>query len=181
MSDADTAVGALSGGTDEQVGSYRWLVREDRWHWSDELYRIHGFAPGEVRPTTELLWRHKHPDDVDEARASIKSAVATGAPFSCYHRVVDARCKVRSVVVVGEGWRGPSGDVEGLRGYFVDLTEARRRDTRLEVAEAVDGVRRHAADIEQVKGALMLAHGVDKDTAFAILRRCSQDTNVKVD
>jgi hypothetical protein len=36
------------------------------------------------------------------------------------------------------------------------------------------------AVIEQAKGALMLRYGLDQDTAFAVLKRWSQDSNIKL-
>jgi hypothetical protein len=41
---------------------------------------------------------------------------------------------------------------------------------------AIDG----RAVIEQAKGALMLRYGLDQTAAFAVLRRLSQDSNIKV-
>jgi hypothetical protein len=34
--------------------------------------------------------------------------------------------------------------------------------------------------IEQAKGALMLRYGLDQDAAFAVLKRWSQDSNIKL-
>ncbi|MDT5224274.1 MAG: hypothetical protein QOG19_1681, partial [Mycobacterium sp.] len=45
------------------VGRFRYLIREDRWEWSDEVARMHGYEPGTVTPTSQLLLKHKHPDD----------------------------------------------------------------------------------------------------------------------
>jgi hypothetical protein len=36
------------------VGSFRYIVREDRWEWSDEVARMHGYRPGSITPTTDL-------------------------------------------------------------------------------------------------------------------------------
>ncbi len=37
------------------AGSFTWDLPDDRWWWSEEMFVIHGFAPGEVVPTTDLL------------------------------------------------------------------------------------------------------------------------------
>jgi PAS domain S-box-containing protein len=39
-------------------------VRNTRW--SDELYRILGYAPGEVEPTVDFFANHIYPDDLDQ-------------------------------------------------------------------------------------------------------------------
>lgn len=56
----------------------------------------------------------------------------------------------------------------------VQLVGARELAAQLETAMAGRAV------IEQAKGVIMGREGVDEDTAFELLRRQSQDTNVKV-
>jgi hypothetical protein len=46
-----------------RVGGFRYLVRDERWEWSDEVAQMHGYAPGTITPTTELVLAHRHPDD----------------------------------------------------------------------------------------------------------------------
>ena len=50
-------------------GSFSYTIATGQWWWSDDLYRIHGFEPGDVVPTTDLLVAHKHPDDAAVATA----------------------------------------------------------------------------------------------------------------
>jgi hypothetical protein len=45
------------------VGAFRFWFVGQRWEWSDEVARMHGYEPGAVVPTTKLLLSHKHPDD----------------------------------------------------------------------------------------------------------------------
>ena len=41
------------------AGSFKYDAREDRWEWSDEVAVMHGYEPGTVTPTTELVLSHK--------------------------------------------------------------------------------------------------------------------------
>jgi hypothetical protein len=177
MGDAATAASGLVGGSAEAVGQYTWSLVTDRWWWSEGMYRIHGFAPGEVVPTTELLLAHKHPDDVGDACRALDS-LSHGSPFSCYHRIIDAHRRVRSVVVVGDAITDRAGTVVGLGGVVVDLTAARRRDHDADVQEAVEGATRHRAAIEQAKGMLMVIYGIDAATASELLLWRAEETNV---
>lgn len=43
------------------VGQFSWDARSQRWSWSDEMYRIHGYRPVEVTPSIELILSHKTP------------------------------------------------------------------------------------------------------------------------
>jgi len=48
---------------------------DDRWIWSDEVALMHGYAPGTVTPTTELVLSHKHPDDYEQVASILREFV----------------------------------------------------------------------------------------------------------
>lgn len=79
------------------VGRFKNWFGQRRWEWSDEVARMHGYAPGEVKPTTELLLSHKHPEDRGRMEALIVS-VEDGGAFSSRHRIIDTAGKVREVL-----------------------------------------------------------------------------------
>ena len=152
----------------------------DTWWWSDEAFRVFGFSPGEVVPTTELVLRHQHPDDVDAAAELARSQVAQGEGFCVWHRIVDARGRARQLVTLAEGAWDDTGACTELRGGFLDVTRALRASYSRDVDDAVQASARTRAAIEQAKGALMLSHRIGAEQAFQLLRSCSQATNVKV-
>jgi hypothetical protein len=162
------------------VGHFTYAVSDDRWFWSDGVYELHGYAPEAVIPTTELMLQHKHPDDMARAFAVLEGAVSHGGPFSCYHRIIDAKERFRSVLSVGRGVTGPDGKVEAVTGFFVDLTDVRRAETQAEVEEALLRIAETRSVIDQAKGMLMLATGCDAEKAFGVLRTYSSHKNVKL-
>ncbi|OBB43713.1 hypothetical protein A5748_28365 [Nocardia sp. 852002-51244_SCH5132740] len=85
-----------------RVGSFRFWFATRRWEWSEEVYRMHGYTPGSVVPTTELLLSHKHPDDRDDVAARIARAVDLGESFSSRHRFIDTAGQVHHVMVVAD-------------------------------------------------------------------------------
>lgn len=172
-------VGALGGGVPQRVGAFVYAVTDRRWAWSEDVYRILGFAPGEVVPSTDLLLAHHHPGDDETGTAAVRAALRTGAPFSVRRRLVDARGGTRTVVLVGRG-RLRDGAVTEVHGYVVDVTEALADDVREQADAAIEAARAHRGALEQAKGAVMLALGVDADTAFDLLAAKSQAANVKV-
>ena len=172
---------SLTRETGQKIGQYRLDLKTGAWWWSSETYRVHGFEPGDVVPTTELVLAHKHPDDREHVRAVLDHAEATGEPFSSVHRIMDAHGVERYVVLVGQGRRDrESGEVVELLGYFVDITttvagRAQER-ARRDITAAAEG----RGPIEQAKGIIALAYRVTPDAAFASLRRSSSLANVKV-
>ena len=112
------AVGAMAGGTNPPVGRFRFVASTQRWWWSDELFQMHGFGPGDVVPTTELLEAHKHPEDRAYAVDSLATALQNGQPFCCRHRIIDNRQKIHTVVSIGQGLRDGSGRHRRTPGLF---------------------------------------------------------------
>jgi hypothetical protein len=50
---------------------------------------MHGYEPGSVTPTTDLVLAHKHPDDRGQVAATIDQILNTHKAFSTRHRIVD--------------------------------------------------------------------------------------------
>ncbi|GAA5072161.1 PAS and ANTAR domain-containing protein [Nocardia iowensis] len=163
-----------------EPGWFRFWFADQRWEWSDELAAMYGYAPGTVEPTTDLLLSHKHPDDREHVASCIAAAAETGQPFCGRHRIIDTEGEVREVVVVGDLLVDADGAVTGTAGYYVDVSE-RLEEQRQEVLEEIlPEMIESRALIEQAKGALILAYGVNAEQAFRVLRWRSQETNTKL-
>ena len=166
-----------------QGGSFRFYLDGQRWQWSDPVARMHGYQPGEVTPTTELLLSHKHPDDHAQVAALFEKMIHAGEPFSSKHRIVDTDRRIHHVIVVGDRMLDEEGQVIGTSGYYIDVTETLETDLRdfnSALTGAVAELERSRAVIEQAKGALMLVYGISSERAFGILIWRSQHTNTKL-
>ncbi|WP_156737654.1 PAS domain-containing protein, partial [Mycobacterium sp. E735] len=75
-------------GQPQRVGRFRFFLDGQRWEWSDAVARMHGYRPGQVEPTTDLLLKHKHPEDRERV-AAVLDRVMRGKPFSSRHRIID--------------------------------------------------------------------------------------------
>jgi hypothetical protein len=166
------------------VGSFRFWFAGERWEWSDEVARMHGYEPGSVVPTTQLLLAHKHPDDREHVRDLLNYALQSGGSFSSRHRFVDTAGGVHDAIVVADRILDESGAVPGTAGYYIDLTDTfdeARFETRQEVLdEALPDLFESRAAIEQAKGVLMVVYRVSADQAFRVLQWRSQQTNTKL-
>ncbi len=138
---------------------------------------MHGYQPGRVYPTTDLVLSHKHPDDLAQVRALLTQS---SAPFSSRHRIITTSGEERKVVVVGDAVRGQDGNVVATRGFYVDVTDTFTTDLRRSVTGKVDLIVAHRQTIDLAKGMLMAIYRIDADAAFGILRWRSQETNVKL-
>jgi PAS domain S-box-containing protein len=163
----------------ERVGAFRFYFDDERWEWSEQVQRMHGYQPGAVTPTTELVLSHKHPEDRDQIAQTIDTIRQTGQPLSSRHRIIDTSGKVRSVIVVGDELRDERGRVVGTQGCYIDATPD-EREHQDQVTAQLAAIAENRAVIEQAKGVLMAAYGITANRAFEILVWRSQETNVKI-
>lgn len=162
------------------VGTFRFWFVGQRWEWSDEVARMHGYDPGAVVPTTKLLLSHKHPDDRAHVQDLLDYALQSEESFSSRHRFLDTAGNVHDAIVVADRMLDDSGTVVGTAGYYIDLTNT-FDETRQEVLdEALPDLFENRAAIEQAKGVLMYVYRVSPEQAFRVLQWRSQETNVKL-
>lgn len=161
------------------VAAYRYDAVTDQLWWSPEMYALFGMSPGEVVPTLALMDSHIHPDDRMSVHEVCCPAWEAGQPFTTRHRIVDAQLDVHDVLGVGESIRAGERYVT-VHGYYVDVTAEIGNDVRASVTTALTETLRTRPVIDQVKGALMLAYGVDADTAFSLLRGISNNHNLRL-
>lgn len=162
-------------GDPQKVGRFQFFLDGDRWEWSDAVARMHGYRPGEVEPSTELLLAHKHPEDREHV-ADVLDQVLRGKPFSSRHRIIDTAGRTRCVVVVGDRMLDGDGELMGTSGFYVDVTDSLHSDITTVLSAVADA----RARIEQAKGVLMAAYGISPERAFEILVWRSQETNLKL-
>jgi hypothetical protein len=162
------------------TGTFRFSRSTRAWTWSEQLYTTFGFVPGDVVPTQDLMLSHQHPEDRAAVQQVLEDTLASGRPHSVWHRLVDAQGSTRQVVTLCAGDFAEDGTLVGVSGFLIDLTEPVRRTTAREVGEAIELMSQSRPVIEQAKGALMVTYGLDADDAFLLLRRYSQQVNVKL-
>lgn len=176
----DAEVGQAFAGAPQRVGWFRFYFEDQRWEWSEQVQRMHGYEPGTVTPTTELVLAHKHPEDRHEVAKTIEEMLRTHRAFSTRHRILDNSGVVHQVVVVGDLLTDVHDVVIGTHGYYVDITPSSDRAREDLISARVAEITEHRAVIEQAKGMLMLIYGLDDEAAFDLLRWRSQTTNVKL-
>ena len=117
-----------------RMGTFELALPSLRAVWSEELYRLHGFSPGEVTPSIELLVELTHPDDratVDELLHGIVRDPGS-VPLegrTAEYRVVLPDGSVRDMRAHGRVEHGPGGT--RWIGAVQDVTDQRVREREL--------------------------------------------------
>ncbi|HEX2212672.1 MAG TPA: PAS and ANTAR domain-containing protein [Mycobacterium sp.] len=171
---------ALAGGDPQRVGWFRFYFADERWEWSPQVERMHGYEAGSVQPTTALVLSHKHPDDYKQVAATLEEIRRTSGAFSTRHRIIDTRGDIHHVVVVGDQLYDEGGTVVGTHGFYVDVTPSTVERQQDLLSAAVAEIAEARGVIEQAKGMLMVIYRISADSAFELLKWRSQETNTKL-
>src|SRR6202050_806203 len=111
-------------------GTFGWKVHTGELVWSDETYRILGFAR-ETHPTLDLVFDRVHPEDRDRLQKLRDRATQNGMDLDIEHRVLLPDGVIRHVHVVAHAGRDNSGSLE-YAGVVTDIPERNGADDERE-------------------------------------------------
>ena len=114
-----------------RLGSWTWDLTTGEQVWSDEVFRILGFAPHSFVPTHDVFLACVHAADREAVRRSLGEAAAGRRPHGLDHRVVLADGAERTVHAQGELIRDAAGLPVRLMGTIHDITERKTLEDRL--------------------------------------------------
>jgi hypothetical protein len=160
------------------TGTFEYLFASDTFHWSDEMFIMHGYKPGEIVPTYDLGQTHVHPQMRESSAAFWSEVIEYNGPLSTYLTLRDRSGKDFQALVVG----GPlieDGEHVGVWGLLIDLTNSIHADSHRLANEAVAASVQKRSIIDQAKGILAGRMGISTNQAFDVIRQHSQDTNRK--
>lgn len=161
-------------------GTFEFHIPTRTMVWSEGMFGMHGLHPGEVVPTFELFMAHKHLLDRGQVLAVWAELLKGGGQGALLHRINDIRGKERRVFSALQAEAGPTGQVDHVRGFMVDVTQSLRIESQDAAQEAIERVYARRDLIEQAKGIVMALRGIDGPAAFDVLAAASQQTNAKL-
>jgi hypothetical protein len=162
------------------AGTFELDFASGRISWTEGLYDIHGFKPGQIVPTLGLLLTHLHRDDRGPFQALLTKLSAKGGQAALLHRVIDSRGRQRRVFSSVQADVVPGRVAERGTGFMVDLTRTMHEETRQATRDAINGALANKAVIEQAKGIVMNLLSINPERAFGILACQSQRTNTRL-
>ena len=112
------------------VGSWDWDIQSNAVTWSDELCRIFGLEPGQIKVGGDAL-PFIHPEDRDLVISAVTTAVKTKEPYSFYYRILRADGDERIVFSRGQVVSDEDGEPIRVFGATQDVTELKRAEENL--------------------------------------------------
>jgi len=117
-----------------KVGSWVWLIPQNRVEWSDEMYRIFGidkemFSGDLTRIINDCI----HPDDRAEVNRSTASVMDQNTPIPVEYRILRPDGSVRTVwAEAGELELDGAGEPVLLRGIVHDITKRKQAEQEVQ-------------------------------------------------
>lgn len=136
-----------------RLGSWDWDLRTNAVTRSAESFALCGVEPSPEYADPESLSHFIHPDDRERVMCAVRRVAREGGSFAVEHRIVCLDGTERVVLAQGSA-TSSNGDITGVDGTVLDITERKRAERERE-----ESLRWMQAVLEQSPVGLILVHG----------------------
>lgn len=114
------------------IGNYELELGSEQMYWSEELYRIYGYPPGQVEPTLYNYFRLIPRKDLTKVKNALQTALETDSPFHVEHSIIAyGDKKLKYIRNQGQISRVKNKNKIKLIGTIQDITDYKRTEEAL--------------------------------------------------
>jgi two-component system cell cycle sensor histidine kinase/response regulator CckA len=121
-------------------GIFEWDISGDRFYLSDRGWQMLGYAENELSGSRLGWWLRLHPDDVQDAEATLWRHFIEGAPFVHTGRYLHKDGSVRWLYCRAHTLRDAAGQPVRMVGSYTDITELKRIDGELQLTRRLRAI-----------------------------------------
>lgn len=130
------------------LGSFEWELSSNKLSWSDQLYKIFGYDSSKPEDLKlDFFLSRVHPDDRDEASATLEEALRSRTGYRNQKRIVRPDGEVRVIESFGEVQCDSEGRPTHFAGGCLDITERQEIEKRLAQSQKMEAIKRLAGGI----------------------------------
>jgi PAS domain S-box-containing protein len=117
------------------IGTWEWLIENDKVTWSEELYNIAGRDPSLPAPSYAEHPRHYTPASWKKLSHAVEETLANGEPYKLELDMVRPDGTIRVTNAIGSAKRDEKGKIIGLQGMLQDITDHKFVEEQLKESE----------------------------------------------
>ncbi|MGV2827635.1 PAS domain S-box protein [Myxosarcina sp. GI1(2024)] len=114
-----------------KIGSWQYDLANEELTWSQELFRILGFAPTQAIPDWEQIFNLIHPNDRFLVKKAFWQAYREGKSWQFNYRLLSTDGSIKYLESRGEPTVNSQGKMLKVWGTIVDITERKRAEISL--------------------------------------------------
>lgn len=118
-----------------KLAAWEWNIKTNDLFWSDEIYELIGYEPGEIEPNFETFVELTHPDDRESVSAAIGKCLEDGIAYEVDHRLHKKSGQLIWVKEKGNITRDENGEPEFMLGIAQEVTEIKNALEALKKSE----------------------------------------------
>ncbi len=104
------------------IGNWVYISETKSYEWSDEIFRILGYQPGEVTPNHQNYFDRIHPDDIERIKSSVADAKEQRRGYAIKYRIIRPSGETIYVRELGRLDYDEDGRPTGVIGTMQDVT-----------------------------------------------------------
>lgn len=125
-----------------RVGTWELSFGTPILHWSEEVYEMFGYQPGEIHPTYDLFCNAVHPEDRQMVLEAEEACMKRQEYHDIEYRVVWPNGAIRWLRETGDVLVDDDGHAEMFAGTIRDVTDSKKEVDRI----------RHQANFDDLTG-----------------------------
>ncbi len=137
------------------LGNWEWNIATGEIWWSEEVYRIFGQEPRPSGITYQDFLQAIHPRDRRFVQEAVNRALYQGSPYDIEHRILRPDGQERVVRELGQVEHDQRGRPQGMMGTVHDVTEQRRAQDKLELAQRVFDIASEGITVTDAAGRII--------------------------
>ncbi len=118
------------------LGSYELDLITNDFYWSDEMFRIYGYAPQSFKPTLDFYVHTTHPEDQPKTKESIQN-LDNADNYQIHQRIYTVDGRIRFLISIGKFFRNQHGKLAKLIGTAQDITSQMEMEEALREKTAI--------------------------------------------
>ncbi|MFN6946502.1 MAG: sensor histidine kinase [Cytophagaceae bacterium] len=119
------------------MGSWEFDLVKNKIAWSDELFRIFGYQPGEVEISYELYQSHLHPDERELMLSHVNACLQHQTPYLLRHKIIRKDGSIRWIEGGGKAVVVEEGKVLKISGIGLDITDVKSAEDKIKKSETL--------------------------------------------